>query len=715
MPEVGPRTPRERAERRVGATLLKWKLDALLGIGGMAAVYAATHRNRSRVALKVLHRELAMNLDVRERFMREAYVANSVGHPGAVQVLDDHVSDDDEPFLVMELLDGQSLEQVQAERGTLPAGEVLEIAAEILDVLAAAHDAGIVHRDVKPQNVFVTRAGQVKVLDFGVARILDGAASATATGSLLGTPAFMPPEQAGGRTHAVCARSDLWSVGATMFTLLTGRFVHEAENAQAHTVKAAVTRARSLATLLPDAPVSLVRLVDRALAFDIADRFADARQMQETVKRTRIVLVPNLAPRDPEEDEEDAETRAFPTGAVRAAVLAAAASKRAIDQDAETDEVPIRRDDGPSLPRTGNEGATDDAEVDAAPPRETPRHARPVPAADPRAPERGAEPPTLAPRAAVVPVVAVRDTAPLSDEVTTGALPASASTSVVLVAPPTFSGARPSNPGALPAPPSPPPPPTPAEDATPTPPATPETSPRSASTTAPFEIGHTQQSAPTALPPIDRTLPLGVAPLPSLSSTGSGEHRSPLATAPLSLAFAPEVSLPRADLHAPTDPSLSSYSNPAATSVGAQSISQISPPATPGRARLGRAEIAAIVGALAAILIVAVLVLRAILGGDESTSSAGGGIATSASSAPEPASAGAPTGATPTLSATATAGTTIPPEPGTAAGQSSASAPTSSSSTSAAPKTPAQIYRPPPDPGTIRWPEKKKKLGPSGQ
>ncbi len=464
MPEVPARSPRERAERRVGATLLKWKLDALLGIGGMAAVYAATHKNRSRVALKVLHRELALNPDIRDRFMREAYVANSVGHPGVVQVLDDHVSEDDEPFLVMELLDGHSLEVVQAERGALPAGEVLGIADELLDALAVAHDKGIVHRDIKPQNVFVTRTGQIKVLDFGVARILDGAASVTATGSLLGTPAFMPPEQASGRTSAVGPASDLWSVGATMFTLLTGRFVHEAENAQAHTVKAAVNRARSLATLLPEAPTSLVRLVDRALAFEIEGRFSDARQMQETVRRTRLVLLPNLVSRDADE-EEDAETRAFSRGAVRAAVLASTVPRSAAEREA-------RRKEG--LAGDPAPGQFPHATVPISAEPDPPSAALPPANLEVIRPHSGgprAEPPTLVPRAAAIPggqgppaqAPGRPDgggggqsiAAPLSDEVTTGASRPAAGTSVVLVAAPVFPSARGSNPRALPAPPAP--------------------------------------------------------------------------------------------------------------------------------------------------------------------------------------------------------------------------------------------------------------------
>jgi serine/threonine protein kinase len=285
-------TPAQRAAQRVGSTVLKWRLDALLGVGGTASVYAATHHNRSRVALKILHRELAASAELRARFLREAYVANSVGHEGAVQVLDDQLSEDGEPVLIMPLLEGCPLDALQAARGVLTVEEALGFADQILDVIAAAHARGIIHRDIKPQNVFITTAGAAKVLDFGVARLFDGSAVMTMAGTPVGTPAFMPPEQAGGRTAEVGPASDLWSVGATVFTLLTGRFVHESQNVQEHTVKAAVQPARSIAALRPDLPAPLVEWVDRALSFEIARRFQSAREMREALAVVRAKIAP---------------------------------------------------------------------------------------------------------------------------------------------------------------------------------------------------------------------------------------------------------------------------------------------------------------------------------------------------------------------------------------------------------------------------------------
>lgn len=152
----------------------KWTLRRLVGVGGMAAVYEAEHRNGKRVAVKVLHAELSIAGEVLSRFLREGYAANRVGHPGAVSVLDDGVAEDGAAFLVMDLLEGETLEVRRTRsRGGLPVAEVLRIADAVLDILAAAHTRGIVHRDVKPENIFVTSAGEVRLLDFGIARVHD--------------------------------------------------------------------------------------------------------------------------------------------------------------------------------------------------------------------------------------------------------------------------------------------------------------------------------------------------------------------------------------------------------------------------------------------------------------------------------------------------------------------------------------------------------------
>ncbi len=272
------------ARSRVGAVLRgKYRLDRLLGIGGMACVYAATHlRNADRVAVKILHRELAIDDGFRARFLREGDAANRVGHPGTVRALDDDVAEDGSLFMVMDLLDGETVHARWKQMGRrLGAREVVSLLCEVLDVLSSAHANGIVHRDLKPENLFLTRDGKVKVLDFGLARPREGSPMETRTGAVFGTPAFMAPEQALGKTSEVDAQSDLWAVGATAFLLLTGRLVHQAETTEETIALAATLSAAPTALVDQAVPPVIARVVDRALAFHKADRWPSARAMRD--------------------------------------------------------------------------------------------------------------------------------------------------------------------------------------------------------------------------------------------------------------------------------------------------------------------------------------------------------------------------------------------------------------------------------------------------
>jgi|GEM_PF-1089400 len=284
----------QQAKARIGTTVKgKWRIDCLLGVGGMASVYAATHRNSKRVAIKMLHPTLSTLRTVRERFQREGYVANSVGHSGAVSVDDDDVTEDGCAFLVMELLDGETLEARRIRLGgRLPAEEVLTAMEQVLSTLAAAHAKGIIHRDVKPDNLFLTSGGETKVLDFGIARLRDLALSAahTQTGSMMGTPEFMSPEQARARWDQVDGQSDIWSIGATMFTLLSGKYVRSAATFNELVIAAATTAVPALACQMPNLPTSVSRLVDRALAFQKTDRWLDAQSMRREVRRSLVLL-----------------------------------------------------------------------------------------------------------------------------------------------------------------------------------------------------------------------------------------------------------------------------------------------------------------------------------------------------------------------------------------------------------------------------------------
>jgi serine/threonine-protein kinase len=278
----------QETSRWVGRTLRdKWHIDGRISRGGVGTVFAATHRNNgSRVAIKVLHPEFSRDQDTRSRFLQEGYAANQVNHPGVVRILDDDTAEDGSAYLVMELLEGELLERRRMNKGgKLPSPEVYEIADQLLDVLVAAHDKGIVHRDIKPDNLFLTKGGRLKVLDFGFAQMKSGfRKEQTATGYLLGTPGFMSPEQAIGARGQVDAQTDIWAVGATMFTLLSGQPVHDGESAAEMLVAAANFPARSLAQVEPDLPLRLVEIVDRALAFDKTDRWPSARSMQVALR-----------------------------------------------------------------------------------------------------------------------------------------------------------------------------------------------------------------------------------------------------------------------------------------------------------------------------------------------------------------------------------------------------------------------------------------------
>jgi serine/threonine-protein kinase len=276
----------EDAERRLGTVVAgRWRLEAVLGIGGMATVFAAREADGRAVAVKILHADHAADPSLSARFLQEAAVSRHLKHPGIVEILEVGEADGT-PLLVMERLEGETLgDRWQRLEGRLSVEVVLPIVWAVLDVLAATHAAGIVHRDIKPFNIFVGHDGSVRVLDFGLARVRGMAGPEgmqTRAGAALGTPAFMAPEQACGRLDLLDGRADLWSVGATMVTLLTGRLLREGP------ISEQIARARTdaplaLAALAPELPEELHLIVDRALAMEIQHRWPSARAMQAAV------------------------------------------------------------------------------------------------------------------------------------------------------------------------------------------------------------------------------------------------------------------------------------------------------------------------------------------------------------------------------------------------------------------------------------------------
>ena len=268
----------------------RYRLLDPIGRGGMGTVYTAIQEGLGRrVAVKLLDPRLTADRDQLERFRREAEVVAALGHPNIVQVTDFQYPDETnpQPFLVMELLKGESLGACIARQSVLPFGRVAFIAAQVLSALAAAHRAGVVHRDIKPDNVFLLADAAVpdtvKVLDFGIAKMsVEGQAKLTGTGAMLGTPAFMAPEQARGAVD-VDARADIYAVGAMMYQALTGKLPYEAPSVPALLFAIVEKSPASLREARPDAPAELVAVVERAMAKDRDARFADAEEMRRAL------------------------------------------------------------------------------------------------------------------------------------------------------------------------------------------------------------------------------------------------------------------------------------------------------------------------------------------------------------------------------------------------------------------------------------------------
>jgi serine/threonine protein kinase len=300
-PRVGavtePTEVEAAARARVGLRLEgDWTLCEVIGCGGTAAVYRATRSDGSVGAAKVMHSHLAGDRGWLRRLAREAELLRTLEHPGLVRLLYIGTTEGVTPFLVTELLQGHSLDVLrkQAVSRRMPLPDVLKYAREILGALTHAHALGVVHRDLKPSNVFITTDGHVKVLDFGIAAGGDLVApddgSRSATRGLLGTPAYMAPEQARARWDFVDHRTDLWAVGAIMFTLLTGEFVHVAVTENERLGLAMSRRARSIASVMRGLDTELVRVVDRALEYDSSERHPCAPRRKRHGRRSRSQL-----------------------------------------------------------------------------------------------------------------------------------------------------------------------------------------------------------------------------------------------------------------------------------------------------------------------------------------------------------------------------------------------------------------------------------------
>ncbi|CAN5278121.1 hypothetical protein BH20ACT8_BH20ACT8_00440 [soil metagenome] len=277
----------------------RYRLEELLGTGGMSRVHAAHDELLDRrVAVKLLRGELASDPIVRQRMLREARAAASLSHPNAVGVFD--VGEDDgTPFLVMEYVDGRTLTDLLRERGPLPVAEAVAIADAVLAALQAAHERGLVHRDVKPSNILLPADGsEAKLADFGIAKGIQEAASGlTITGTVIGTPRYLAPEQAAG--ERATAATDLYAVGILVYELLSGAPPFNEGSAVAIAVAHQRVAAPPLADAAPGVPPALAAVVHRALEKAPGDRYASAGDMRAALADHAAqppVLSPALTP-----------------------------------------------------------------------------------------------------------------------------------------------------------------------------------------------------------------------------------------------------------------------------------------------------------------------------------------------------------------------------------------------------------------------------------
>ena len=266
----------------------KYQIVKLIGRGGMGAVYEAVHCDLDKqVAVKTLLPQLAENEEVYKRFLLEARAASRLRHPHIIEVTDFDHTDDGMPFMVLEYLEGEDLSQALSRQGRLEPERAYAIFRDVLSAMEAAHQAGIVHRDLKPQNIFLCRYGDrtdfPKVLDFGISKVLDATGGLTGTTAYVGTPNYMAPEQADGRSGEVDSRSDVFALGAILYRVLGGQDAFPGDRVATILYKIVNEDPPPLAEKNPSLTPAVVAVVHRAMARDPDDRFPSMATLGEAL------------------------------------------------------------------------------------------------------------------------------------------------------------------------------------------------------------------------------------------------------------------------------------------------------------------------------------------------------------------------------------------------------------------------------------------------